>query len=169
MSEVQIKGLKEKHNYIIDWLLQNPSKQFGILADHIGVSRSWLSIVMHSDVFVEEYTKRRLKHSKELSRQLIEKQLKVALKAYDKLELVLDDDEVDDRLILDAADKTAKLLGLSPHAGVAPMLLTEEVEREREVTREVAPGVLERARERLRKSSTTAFYGTSNALPSPEG
>lgn len=168
MSKVQIKSLKEKHNYIIDWLLVNPGKFFGELADEISVSRSWLSIVMHSDVFVEEYTKRRLSHSNELSRQLIEKQLKVALKAYDKLELILDDDEADDRIILDTADKTAKLLGLTPSVGMAPHLLHEEVVHERETIREVAPGVLERARERLRKTTTTAFFGEQSALPSPE-
>ena len=169
MSVVQVKGLKEKHRYIIDWLLENPSKYYGVLADHINVSRSWLSIVMHSDVFVEEYTKRRLVHSKELSRRLIEKQLSVALKAYDKLELVLESDEVDDRLVLDAADKTAKLLGLSPSAGIAPNLLREDILIERETIREVAPGVLEHARERLRRSTQAAFYGPQNALPSPEG
>ncbi|KKK51490.1 hypothetical protein LCGC14_3114440 [marine sediment metagenome] len=168
MSQVQIKSLKEKHNYIIDWLLTNPGEFFGVLADEIKVSRSWLSIVMHSDVFVEEYTKRRLGHSKELSRQLIEKQLKIALKAYDKLELVLDDDDVEDRIILDTADKTAKLLGLTPSVGMAPQLLHEEVVIEREQVREVAPGVLERARERMRKTTTASFFGEERALPSPE-
>lgn len=153
---------------MIDWLLTNPGTFFGVLADEIGVSRSWVSIVMHSDVFVEEYTKRRLSHSTELSRQLIEKQLKVALKAYDKLELVLEADDVDDRIILDTADKTAKLLGLTPSVGMAPHLLHEEVILERESIREVAPGVLERARERLRKTTTTAFFGEQSALPSPE-
>jgi len=169
LSQVQILSLKEKHNYMIDWLLVNPSKHFGILADEMNLSRSWLSIVMHSDVFVEEYTKRRLVHSKELSRKLIEKQLSVALKAYDKLELVLDDDEVDDRIVLDTADKTAKLLGLTPSHGHAPHLLTEEVVIERESIREVAPGVLEVARERMRRSATASFYGQPRALPSPEG
>ena len=169
MSQVQIKSLKEKHNYIIDWLLTNPGKFFGVLADEINVSRSWLSIVMHSDVFVEEYTKRRLAHSKELSRSLIEKQLRVALKAYDKIELILDDDDVDDRLVLDAADKTAKLLGLTPAAGHAPMLLSEETIREREITREVSTGVLVRARERLRKTTTSSAFFGQHALPSPEG
>lgn len=168
MSQVQIKGLKEKHNYMIDWMLSNPGTHFGVLADVIQVSRSWLSIVMHSDVFVEEYTRRRLAHGKELSRQLIEKQLKVALKAYDKLDLILDDDEVEDRLILDTADKTAKLLGFGPSEGMAPQLLQDETVLEREVLREVAPGVIERAREKLRRTTTTAFFGNQNALPSPE-
>lgn len=167
MSQIQIKGLKEKHNYMIDWLLTNPGKHFGVLADEINVSRSWLSIVMHSDVFVEEYTKRRLAHSKELSRSLIEKQLKITLKAYDKIELIIASDDVEDRLVLDVADKTAKLLGLTPAAGHAPILLSEETIREREITREVSTGVLVRARERLRKTTTSAFFG-QHALPSPE-
>lgn len=169
MSKVQIKGLKEKHNYMIDWLLSNPGTFFGVLADEINVSRSWLSIVMHSDVFVEEYTRRRLVHSTELSRQLIEKQLKVALKAYDKLDLILDDDETDDRVILDTADKTAKLLGFGVSSGMAPQLLHDETVIERELIREVAPGVIERAREKLRRTTTTAFFGDQRALPSPEG
>ena len=168
MSKVQIKGLKEKHNYMIDWMLSNPGTFFGVLADEINVSRSWLSIVMHSDVFVEEYTRRRLAHGQELSRQLIEKQLKVALKAYDKLDLILDDDEVDDRIILDTADKTAKLLGFGPSQGMAPQLIQDEIIIEREQVREVSPGVIERAREKLRRTTTTAFFGTQSALPSPE-
>lgn len=168
MSQVQIKGLKEKHNYMIDWLLVNPGKHFGVLADELSISRSWLSIVMHSDVFVEEYTRRRLAHSSELSRKLIESQLKVALKAYDKLNLILDDDEVEDRIVLDTADKTAKLLGFGVSGGMAPHLLQDEIVIERETVREVAPGVIERAREKLRRTTTAAFFGEQRALPSPE-
>ncbi len=153
---------------MIDWLLSHPGEKLSFLAAEMGFSQSWVSIVLHSDTFVEEYTKRRMVHSKELTRQLIEKQLKVALKAYDKLDLILEDDEVDDRLVLDTADKTAKLLGFSPSGGNAPHLLHEETITETEVLREVAPGVLERARERMRRT-TTSFYGEQNALPSPEG
>jgi len=166
MAEVQVKSLKSKHHAMIDWLLANPGKAFGILADNMSVSRSWLSIVMHSDVFVEEYTRRRMAHSSELSRQLVEKQLTVALKAYDRLEDIIDDVEVEDRLVLDAADKTAKLLGFSPSAGTGPNLRQVEESVEREVTREVAPGVLEKARETLRRVTTE---GNINALPAPEG
>lgn len=140
-----------------------------ILADEMNVSRSWISIVMHSDVFVEKYTATRMAHTKHLSRQLIEKQLAVTLKAYDALELIIDDEETDGRLILDAADKTAKLLQFTPTRGNAPQLLEEEIIIEKESIREVAPGVLERARERMRKTTKMSFYEPANALPSPEG
>lgn len=169
MAEVQILSLKEKHHQMIDWLLVNQKQKYSVLADNMGVSRSWLSIVMHSDVFVEEYTRRRLIQNKELNRQLIERQLKVALLAYDKLEVILDSDTVEDRLVLDAADKTAKALGFSPSAGNSPRVISEATEVIRESSREVRPGVIEKARERLRHVKTIQYPGDVRALPSPEG
>ena len=169
MSEVQIKSLKETHHKMIDWLLVNMDQKYSVLASILGVSRSWLSIVMHSDVFVEEYTRRRLIQNKELGRQLIERQLSVALKAYDKLEVILDNEKVDDRLVLDAADKTAKALGFSPSAGNSPRVVSESTEIIRESSREVRPGVIEKARERLRHVKTIQYPGDVSALPSPEG
>ena len=151
---------------MIDWLLANPGTSYGVLAEELGVSRSWLSIVMHSDVFVEEYTRRRMEHNKELSRQLVEKQFKIALKAYDRLDVILEDDEVEDRIVLDAAGQTAKALGFSPSGGNAPKVSVDE-SIERETEREVAPGVLEKAREKLRR--VTTMEGPIDALPSPEG
>jgi len=124
---------------------------------------------MHSDVFVEEYTRRRLVQDKELSRKLIERQLSVALLAYDKLEVILEDDKVEDRLVLDAADKTAKALGFSPSPGNGPRLISETTEVVRETAREVSPGVIEKARERLRHVKTIQYPGDIRALPSPEG
>ncbi|NGX46409.1 MAG: hypothetical protein K940chlam2_01599 [Chlamydiae bacterium] len=154
---------------MIDWLLANPGQSMAVLADNMNVSRSWLSIVMHSDVFVEKYTIARMSHTKNLSRQLIEKQLKVTLKAYDALELIIDDNEVDDRLVLDAADKTARLLQFTPTGGNSPKLLSKETTIEKESIREVSPGVIERARERMRETTHMSFYGNQDALPSPEG
>lgn len=169
MSQVQIKSLNNRHISMIDWLLANPGRSMAVLADEMNVTRAWLSIVMHSDVFVEKYTATRMLHTKNLSRQLIEKQLAVSLKAYDTLDLILDDEEVEDRTVLDIADKTARLLQFTPTKGIAPSFLVEETVIEKESIREVAPGVLERARERMRKTTTMSFYESSNALPTPEG
>ena len=169
MAEIQIQKLGEKHRAIIDWLIANPQQSMAVLANEMDVSRSWLSIVMNSDVFREEYTKRRQEHNRELSRQLVERQLKVALKALDRLDVILDDDEVEDRLVLDTADRVAKNLGFSPSKGNAPQLLHEETTIERETAREVAPGVVERARERMRRVTTTSHGESAHALPAPDG
>lgn len=148
MSQVQIQSLKPKHEAIIDHLLANPAGNLNALCARLNISRSWLSIVMRSDVFVEEYTRRRQDHNSELNKQLVEKQLKVTLKALDKVDQLLDDeDEIDLRGALDVADRTAKHLGFTPHPGAAPII---DETRER-VVRTVDAGTLREARETIRR------------------
>ncbi len=150
MSQVQIQSLRPRHEAMIDWLLVNPgAKNLNPLAAAMSVSRSWLSIVMQSDVFKEEYTRRRQAHNSELSKQLIEKQLKVTLKALDKVDEFMDDeDEVDLRTALEVADRTAKHLGFHPKPGLGPVLVDETVSRE---IRTVDAGTLHEARETIRR------------------
>lgn len=141
--------MKPQHDAIIDWLLINPGwKNLNPLCAEMNRSRSWLSIVMTSDVFKEEYTKRRQDHNSELSKQLIEKQLKVTLKALGKVDEYLDDDdEVDLRGALEVADRTAKHLGFTPSPGMGPMI---EETRVREF-RTVDAGTLHEARETIKR------------------
>lgn len=103
---------------------------------------------MTSDVFKEEYTRRRQEHNGELSKQLIEKQLKVTLKALGKVDDYLDDDdEVDLQGALEVADRTAKHLGFHPKPGLGP-ILEETSER---VLRTVDAGTLHEARETIKR------------------
>ena len=168
MAEVQIQSMRPKHHAIIDRLIIDPTIKMSHLAAEIGVTPAWLSVVMNSDVFREEYIQRRMEHNSGLSSVIVQRQLEIALKALNKLDLVLDSDDVEDRLVLDAAEKTTRMLGFSPSAGNAPNLHrnVETEERTREVIREVAPGVVERARETIRKYRSTEPF---NALPSTEG
>lgn len=154
-ASVQILSMRPRHEAIIDWLLINPgAKNLNPLCALMGISRSWLSIVMTSDVFKESYTLRRQAHSSELSKQLIEKQLKVTIKALDKVDDLLDDeDEVDLRLALDVADKTAKTLGFHPSPGTGPLV---EETRTREL-RTVDAGVLHEARETIKRVTHVAL------------
>lgn len=155
MAEVQIKSLKPKHEAIIDHLLAHPGGNLNKLCASLNISRSWLSIVMRSDVFIEEYTRRRQEFSSELSKQLIEKQLKVTLKALDRIDDFLDDeDEVDLRGALEVADRTARQLNpFSPRPGGAPMISEE---RTREI-RTVDAGTLKEARETIRRVTHGTF------------
>ena len=148
-KSVQLQSMKPKHDSIIDWLLVNPgAKTLNPLCAAMSISRSWLSIVMQSDCFKEEYTRRRQSHNSELSKQLIEKQLKVTLKALDKVDDMMDDeDEIDLRGALEIADRTAKHLGFHPRPGLAP-LVEETTER---VLRTVDAGTLHEARETIKR------------------
>lgn len=103
---------------------------------------------MQSDCFREEYTRRRQAFSTELSKQLIEKQLKVTLKALDKVDDLMDDeDEIDLRGALEVADRTAKHLGFHPSPGFGPRV-EETTER---VLRTVDAGTLHEARETIKR------------------
>jgi hypothetical protein len=141
--------MKPQHDAIIDWLLMNPGwKNLNPLCAELNRSRSWISIVMTSDVFKEEYTNRRQAHNGELSKQLIEKQLKVTLKALGKVDDYLDDDdEVDLQGALEVADRTAKHLGFHPRPGLGPII---EETHTREL-RTVDAGTLHEARETIRR------------------
>lgn len=164
MANVQIVSMKAKHHAIIDRLIVEPTIKLSHLAAEIGVTQPWLSVVMQSDIFKEEYAKRRAEHNAGVRERIIDKQLKITEKALNKLDDILDSDDVEDRLVLDTAERTSKLLGFSPSQGNAPQLTAEETERL--VVREVAPGVIERARERIRRVTTT---DPKVALPSAEG
>lgn len=148
-NSVAIQSLKPRHEAIIDWLLANPgAPNLNPLCAKLNISRSWLSIVMRSDVFVEEYTRRRQEHNSELNKQLVEKQLKVTLKALDKVDQLMDDeDELDLRGALEVADRTAKHLGFAPRPGAAPII---EETRTREL-RTVDQGTLSEARETIKR------------------
>lgn len=145
MAAVQLKKVSAQHHALIDYILAN-SHEKGWATEcckHFGITRSWLSIVMRSDVFQEEFTRRRSYHDQELTRQITAKQTELALAALDRVRDIIDDDECDDRLALDIANSAMKNLGFGPRPGAGP-----SVEREisRVQTREVAPGVLEQAR-----------------------
>lgn len=160
MAEVQIHSISHRHKEIVDWLLTHPNvKNLQELANYMNISRSWLSVVMQSDVFKEYMAKRRAAHETELREKLVMRQLDVALKALDKLDDILGDDEVDDRLVFDVANKTAQNLGFGPSRG-RPSVIEE---RTQEITRTVDAGTLAQARETIR-----LITRTEHALPSPE-
>ncbi len=153
MAEVQIQSLSHRHREIADFLLTNPQvKNLQVLCNKMNISRSWLSIVMQSDVFKEYWHKRRAEYEKDMHQRLLLRQLDVTLKALDKLDDIIASDEVDDRLVFDIANKTAQNLGFAPSRG--PRVSVTE-ERTQELTRTVDAGTLAQARETIRLITRT--------------
>lgn len=160
MAAVQIQTLSHRHQEIADFLLANPQiKNLQLLCNKMNLSRSWLSIVMRSDVFQEYWQKRRAEYEKDMHQRLVLRQLDVTLKALDKLDDILADDDVDDRLVFDIANKTAQNLGFAPSRRST---VTEE--RVQELTRTVDAGTLAQARETIRLITRTEHA----QLPPPE-
>jgi len=147
-ESVQIKTVSWRHEAIIDWLLANPDvKNLQVLCNQMHVSRSWLSIVMNSDAFKEEYVRRRDEYNSLHAGAVQAKLYKASIKALDKLIVALDDEELDPRLALDTVDKTTNRLGFGPQKGNAPVV---------EVTQNthmhiVDKDLLQSAREKMRQ------------------
>lgn len=144
-ESVQILSMSPRHMAIADWLLANPSLKRGDLAKEMGVTESWLSIVIHSNVFQEYFTKRREHHEELLRSQIVGRQMAVTIQALDRLKDVLNDDKVDGRLVLDVAEKTAERLGFTTR----PSKRTAVEERSMTFSRPVNPGTLAEARETI--------------------
>jgi hypothetical protein len=159
MAEVQIQRVSHRHEAIIDWLIANPNvKNLERLCNELNVSRSWLSIVMNSDVFKEKYSVRRAQVNDELAANITEKTLRVANKALDRLDETLSEEDLNPSFV---AKTTLGILEiLKPKSSG----VTSTKELVRETTRMVSKDVVVTARETLRISSE----GAPLALPSPE-
>lgn len=167
MAEVQIQSMSHRHKAIADWLLAHPNeKNLELCAKHFGVSRSWLSIVMNSDVFKEYFESRRRDWESTMMKDIGAQQLDITRKAYERLTDILCDDETDPRLVFDIATKTSERIFGKP--GAAKTTVTEE--RVQEIARPVDAGTLGQARELLRRTVTTTkeIEGpVRELLPSP--
>lgn len=160
MAVVQVQAVSHRHEAIIDWLLANPHvKNLQILCDAFGMSRGWLSVVMRSDAFREEWSRRRAAHNGVLSKNIVQLQLEVVLKALNRLDLAMNDEDCDPHLALAAATKL-----FAPSPGRAPM-----IEKETETVREViiSKGVLEKARETIRETTRVPDPYGLPVLPAP--
>ena len=148
MAQVQLQNLSHRHHAIIDCLLAElPNKDWAArVCRRFGITRSWLSIIMHSDVFMEEFSRRRGAYNDRLNQEVIAKQFRLLLKSLDKLNDIVEDKDTEDRLVHDIANAQLKALGFGSHGGTAPV-----VERTREIERRSVDGdVVERARETYR-------------------
>ena len=47
----EIARLNTTHEMLMNWLVCNPEKSLRECADHFGYTQSWLSQIIHSDIF----------------------------------------------------------------------------------------------------------------------
>ena len=116
MAQLQIQRLTAFHEGIIDRLLADPSLPYGTLANQMGISKSWMSIIVNSDCFKQRLAERRAELTGQISEGIKQNLLQVSEKALSKLHEALDKDDVDPRLVLDAADRMLTKAGFAPTA-----------------------------------------------------
>lgn len=156
MAEVQVQSVSHRHEAIIDWLLAHPeAKNLDVLCQEMNYSRSWLSVVMNSDAFKERYAIRRAELNDGIVTRLSTKKLQVAEKALERLDEILDEDDLKPSFV---ADTTLRMLSLLQQGQPQK---TVEREVTRETTRMVSRDVLVKARETVRTVQNVP------ALPAP--
>lgn len=151
----RVRILNSTHVFMMDWMLANPGRTQSELADIIGFDRSWVSVVINSDMFQAMYQER-LGELKELSFDEREAKIKAgAIEAVDCIREKLAGKIVNgihvspsERFVIDAA-KT-----LLPAAGYSAPTVSKQ-EPTRHLHLHVGEDVLARSRERMR-----ARFGT---------
>lgn len=124
MAELQpVKGLSYRHEAIIDYMLANPDMNKGEIAEALGYTVSYFSILINSDLFQAEFRARRDEFSETLSDRTQRKLFSVTEKAAKVVEEQLSklDEEggldCDPKFALDAMDRALHRLGFAPQRG----------------------------------------------------
>lgn len=165
----QLGKLSITHERIIEWLVANPGRgQMGKCALYFGITRSWLSTLVHSDAF-QALLKERLDDEYQLTVvPLREKMVGVAHRAVDKLGEAIEGAN-DVKTLADTADKLLHRLGYAPKTSESPG--GSQVNNTQNNFYAVSPALLAAARDNAKKGglSNATNSGTPEGLPAPEG
>jgi hypothetical protein len=115
----QIIRLNHTHEAVLNWLVLNPDRNLRECADHFGYSQSWLSQLVHSDLFQHALREKQLAISVCIADSIPQKLRRAADIAVEKLADKLETTE-DPEFILDATDKILHRLGYAPQSARNP-------------------------------------------------
>jgi hypothetical protein len=116
----ELKRLSHTHEMMLNWLVLNPDRSLRECADHFGVSQSWLSSIIHSDIFQHALKEKQLAISLRVADSIPAKLRRAADIAVEKLTQKLEDTE-DPEFILDATDKILHRMGFAPQSSRNPL------------------------------------------------
>lgn len=152
-----------RHEAILNYLLENPTRSLGETAAHFGITQPWLSCIIHSDAFQSKLRERQdtvFHHT--VVATIKDKAALVAHAALDKLADQLANGLVQDpKQLTDTADKILGRLGYGGNNG-AQSGVTVNVNNN---TVTVDRALLEAARERIGRTRVEVLEVTSP----PEG
>lgn len=117
MSE--LARLSHRHEQLLNWLVLNPDRSLRECADQFQISQSWLSQVIHSDLFQHALKEKQLAIGLRVAESIPAKLRRVADIAVEKLTEKLEQTE-DADFILDATDKILHRMGYAPQSARNP-------------------------------------------------
>jgi hypothetical protein len=118
-SEGKLVRLSHVHESIMNWMLLNPDRPLRECADHFELTQSWLSSVIHSDLFQAALKQKQERVFLRLAESIPEKLQRAADIGIEKLTDALEKTE-DPDFILDATDKLLHRMGYAPQSSRNP-------------------------------------------------
>lgn len=115
----ELVKLSPTHDMILNWIICNPDRNLRECADHFGYTQSWLSCIIHSDIFQQELAHRQANVAAAVAQSIPDKLRRAGDLAVEKLTATLETNE-DPEFILSAADKILHRLGYAPQSSRAP-------------------------------------------------
>lgn len=111
--------LSSTHEMLMNWLLMNPEKSLQECADHFGYTQSWVSQIIHSDLFQHALKEKQERVFIRVADGIPAKLRRNADIALEKLSGQLEKSE-DPEFLLSATDKLLHRLGYAPQSARAP-------------------------------------------------
>ena len=99
-----VLALSHTHEAVMNWMLMNPDKPLRACADHFGYTQSWLSTLIHSDIFQAKLAERQEGIRARIADSIPQKMRMAVDVGLEKLATKLEETE-DADFILDATDK----------------------------------------------------------------
>lgn len=121
MAQTQIKEMRAPHDAVLDLLLANPMTTLKALSLATGYSSSWLSQMIRSDCFQQEYQRRRGDIEVNVMQDIQTRLESLTHLAIDGMEEMLSKGNLDADTRIDAFDRVLHRTGYAPKsAATAP-------------------------------------------------
>lgn len=115
----ELVKLSTTHEQLMNWLVLNPEKSLRECADHFGYTQSWLSQIIHSDLFQHALKEKQERIAMRVAESIPAKLARAADIAVEKLTDHLEKTE-DPEFILSATDKILHRMGYAPQSSRNP-------------------------------------------------
>ena len=115
----ELVALSHTHEMLLNWLVVNPERSLRECADHFGYTQSWVSSLIHSDLFQSALKQKQMDIAIRVAESIPEKLRRAADIGVEKLADHLEKSE-DPEFILDATDKILHRMGYAPQSSRNP-------------------------------------------------
>ena len=164
----QVASLSHTHEAVMNWMLVNPDKSLRECADQFGYTQSWLSTLIHSDIFQAQLAARQEGIRARIADSIPQKMRQAADVGIEKLIGKLEQTE-DPEFILDATDKLLHRLGYAPQKVPSASPLGQGGTGNVQNNFFVTAGDLDRAREVMGRVGLSATASTTASSAGAQG